>query len=630
MKTESSGPSAGRPFLRALISSAMTAAFLNLAASLLDHPRAFESPAALVLPFLAGFAAWLVLAALVLGGLGRVGRWLGLEPASLRAALALALVLAAGLSPPVEVVLRDASSERAAVVWSLAVGLVLASATACHALAGRAGEGLRRAARLAPVPAALALLALWLVEYGPPRAPAARPPPARPGAAHELPPVLLITVDTLRADRVLGNGPRVPTPALDELAADSVVFENARAAAPWTKPSLATILTGLSPLVHGTTTRRARLPAGVETLAERLRAAGYATAGLGLNAHLEPAFAFDQGFDEYRFPARLEHGIALGAKLLERLDPARFPELFPSTEAIADAAVEWLRAQRQRPFFLWVHVLDPHWPYEPPAAWLEQPAREPRVWGAPATVTDVQAGNTKLGARDRERVSELYAGEIRYVDAQIARLIATLRELDLYQDALVVLASDHGEEFWEHGRYEHGHTLYDEVLRVPLLFKLPGDGPRARLGAAVTTEALVPTVLDVLGVAHEPADFGQASLRSWWQAPEKAAEAALFATGTYYFGQKECVVFEGMKLVLELDTGRIELFDLDSDPRELVSLSSARRADVERGLALLADWRARSAARRAALGLREADEVEPGDELRRLLESLGYAGDERP
>jgi len=670
-------PRPARPLAAAIVSSALAAAFLNLGLSALDHPRALASAAALGLALGVGFAVLLVAGAALLGSLQLVGARFGLVPPALRAAAGTLLVLGAALAPLVEVGLREATRERAAAVLALAAGCVLASSAFVYALVARRGLALAGQGRAPGWPGALALgpavlgLALWANEYhvaGPAarvglglalliglglalRARRAASAPilaastllvllgALPGAmgametggagarpaTSDRPPVVLLTVDTLRADRLQGEA-RVPTPAIDRLAADSVVFTDARSAAPWTKPSLSTLLTGLAPTVHGMTNRRARLPDEVETLAERLARAGYLTAGIGLNAHLERAFRLDQGFQDYAFPARPDWGVALGARVLERLAPARYPELFPSTAAIADVAVDWLHAHADEPFFLWVHVLDPHWPYEPPPEWVDEPARAPRRWGDPTMVTNVQAGNTKPGAAERERVQELYAGEIRYVDAELARVLDALRELGLYERALIVFASDHGEEFWEHGRYEHGHTLYDEVLRVPLSFKLPGGGACEHVDAPVTTAALVPTVLDVLGLEFAPELLSARSLAPWWNAPGGAAAEPLFATGTYYFGEKRGVVFDGLKLVLELDTGRVELYDLAADPRELHSLAAARRADVERGLELIRGWDERCRALRERLGIDDAAQAAAGDEVDHAMRALGYAG----
>lgn len=616
-------PAQRGPLVRTALSSAWTAAALNLAVSLLGHPRALAELPALVLPLAAGFVACLGASFLLLGLGTLVAPYLRLERERLRGSLAGALVLAATLQPMVEVGLRDTTSERAAVLWSVSVGFVACAGFASYFLV-RARPA--RLVRWAPLVAPLVLVALWGLEFRGEHFGA--PWSARRAATSDLAPVVLLTVDTLRADRVLGaDAPRVPTPAIDALAADSIVFTRARSAAPWTKPSLATLLTGVSPLVHGMTNRRAQLPVELETLAERLRAAGYRTAGIGLNAHLERAFRFDQGFDDYAFPARHAHGVSLGAKWLEHLAPARYPEVFPSTTAIADVALDWLDANGDQPFFLWVHVLDPHWPYEPPDEWVEHPERAPRRWGDPEMVTNVQAGNTKPGAAERERVAELYAGEIRYVDHELARIVAKLRELGVYERALVAFASDHGEEFWEHGRYEHGHTLYDEVLRVPLFLKLPGETPVQEIASEVTTEALVPTMLDVLGLAHDPEAFTSHSLAPFWRAPGTAMAEPLFAAGTYYFGEKRAVVFDGKKLVVELDTKRCELYDLTRDPQELHSMAAAEPEAVRRGLALLAERDETCRALRERLGIREEAGAAPSEELLDLMGQIGYGGE---
>jgi len=373
---------------------------------------------------------------------------------------------------------------------------------------------------------------------------ASKPPVMRPTAVVEGPPtVVLLTVDTLRPDFL--GGESSDAPAIAELFDDSQVFTRARSAAPWTKPAMATILTGLSPAVHGVTNRRARLADEIETLAERMQAVGYRTLGLGLNAHLEPLFEFSQGFDRYAFPARADWGVSIGAQVLERFDPHHFPRGFPSTQAIGDVAVDWIRQSVGEPMFLWMHVLDPHWPYEPPAEWTDVPAH-PRFghsWGDPETVTDVQAGNTKLGPDDREFVRELYRGEVRYADANVGRVIAELKRLGLYETALIVFASDHGEEFWEHGTFEHGHTLYDEVLRVPLAFKLPGEGG-GMFDVPVSTESVTPTILDVAGLAYDPDKFQAESLAPHWRM-SNLDDQPLFSTGTYYFAEKQAVVFDG-------------------------------------------------------------------------------------
>ncbi|MEW6072905.1 MAG: sulfatase, partial [Planctomycetota bacterium] len=476
---------------------------------------------------------------------------------------------------------------------------------------------------------AVAALAAPLVEGRAARPPSrgAAPPPGGPRA------IVLVTVDTLRPDVLGGGEGAAATPAIDALYADSVVFTQARTAAPWTKPSVASILTGLSPLVHGATSRRTRLPGEVKTIAESLREAGYVTIGVGLNVHLERLFHFAQGFDEYFFPARDDYGVSLGARLLALLDAGRFPALFPSTTAVTDRVLERLAALGEGPFFLWVHVLDPHWPYEPPPDFAPPPDPASRIggrWGEHETVTSVQAGNVKLGAADRARVRALYRGEVEYVDANLGRLLDWLRRAGIYEDALIAFTSDHGEEFWEHGRFEHGHSMYDEVLRVPLAIKRPGSAAHAEIAAIVSNESLTPTLLDLAGCGEGAGPFTSPSLAGWLDpaAPDPPVEP-IYGAGTYYHGEERAVVFDGLKAVLDLETGRVELYDLRADPEERQSIDALRPDDVQRALELL---RARSEAAQALreeLGIAE-EAVEVGDAASRRLRSLGYAGAEGP
>jgi arylsulfatase A-like enzyme len=442
--------------------------------------------------------------------------------------------------------------------------------------------------------------------------------------------VVLITVDTLRLDFVEGERAE-PTPAIDSLLADSVVFENARSVAPWTKPAVATLLTGLSPLVHRTTSVGDGLPEEVRTIAEYLRDAGYHTVGIGLNGHLDPSFNFHQGFDRYQFPARGDYGVSFGSMLLSRLLPNRYPEVRVSTEGIADVVVDWLRSNRHEHFFLWMHILDPHWPYWPPPAFAPPVCEDASIddfWGDWDVVTEVQAGIVKLDDREKDRVRELYRAEIRYADANIRRLLDALKELDLYDGSLIAFASDHGEEFWEHGRYEHGHTLFDEVLRVPLSFKLPGSRFKTRIGTPVSTESLTPTLVDLLGLEPPGHGFSSPSLQGYWN-PEVAPEplTALFANGTYYYGEKMMVLLRGRwKYVVEADTGREELYDLLDDPGELGSLASSRPELVAEADALLAKRIASSDGLRRALRIEKRSAVQVSDGLRARLRALGYAG----
>ena len=661
--------------------SSLAATFLNVGASTLDHPRALAEPSALFLPAAAGAALFLV-AQLPLLLVARIvdRRWQWHAPAW-GAAVGTLVCVAGVLAPIVTALARDADGERGLALWGMLAATAAASGLASFVLSTRAHSiGAGAAAAAMPLVALEACFGLWYTEFRMPGSGSLERAGAllgvfaacvatllllrkllRPGSsaiaglvfvvlaggailslkgpadvvAMKTPgsgapkAVCLITVDTLRPDMLGGGENAAVTPAIWALMEDSVVFENARSAAPWTKPAMASILSGLSPAVHGVTHRRTRMADEVEMLAERMKALGYNTMGLGLNAHLEPLYNFRQGFDRYAFPARDDWGWSAGAQVLAWLDPDTYPALFPTTRAIADVATEWIREAADEPFFLWMHVLDPHWPYEPPEEWMqgEPHPRFGRSWGDPETVTNVQAGNTKLGPEDREFVRELYRGEIRYADAEVGRVIDTLKELGLYEESLVVFASDHGEEFWEHGTFEHGHTLYDEVLRVPLAFKLPGAEHAGAVETPVSTVSVLPTMVELLGGEYEPSELSGRSLQGLWRG-DGAEERPTFSTGTYYFDEKQSVVHEGWKLIRKLELDQYELYDLTADPEELDSRYYLKEAAGRRNelKALLVDWEERSRALRERLGLTDAA-VEVDDDAAARLERLGYAGE---
>jgi len=691
-ESQSQGGSQLGNFAAGLLASSLCAAFLNLGMSAFDHPGAFRFFPALFLPLaltLGIFAG----AYLLLWGVATLPlRRLGASSASIAVALGTFSSLLALLWPVVAVLRREVAWKSGLVLLALVALTLLTASLAALLLSdrwrGRPWVRSRAAALIlaAPLGAALALLLAWCLAYPLSASNAAarllvsgafaligagtisallmlsaRLPVLRilaglfllviaspvlegfPNHGANPPPssveddrpqiVVLITVDTLRLDFVEGERAE-PTPAVDSLLADSVVFENARSAAPWTKPSVATLLTGLSPLVHRANSIGVGLPEEVKTVAEYMRGAGYHTVGIGLNEHLDPSFNFHQGFELYQFPARGDYGLSFGSMLLSRLRPNRYPDLFVSTEGIADVAVDWVRSNRDKHFFLWMHILDPHWPYWPPPAFAP-PTREDTsiddFWGDWETVTNVQAGNLKLSDGDKNRVRELYRAEIRYADSNIRRLLDALKELDLYDGALIAFSSDHGEEFWEHGHYEHGHSLFDEVLRVPLAFKLPGSRFKTRIGAPVSTESLTPTLVDLLGLETQAHGFSSPSLQGYWN-PEVDPDPpeALFANGTYHYGEKMMVLLRGRwKYVVEADTGRRDLYDLLDDPGELQSLASSRQEVVAEADTLLAKRIASSDGLRRALRIEDLPTVQLSEKLRARLRALGYAGSDQ-
>ena len=289
------------------------------------------------------------------------------------------------------------------------------------------------------------------------------------------PPLVIVSIDTLRADAMGCYGySRNTTPRLDRFARDAVVFEQALSAAPWTLPSHATMMTSLFPSVHRADTYRSRIPRRVLTLAEVLRERGYDTRAVTSHLLLSRIYGFDQGF-----------------YTLEMLGGARASE-------VTDAALSWVRRRdRRRPFFLFAHYFDPHADYDPP-----EPFRERFAIPYDGSVTgrreDFIEGISEK--KDFEYLRSLYDGEVAYTDREVGRLFDGLRELEIFDSALVVLLADHGEEFGEHFSLEH-HTLFEEVIHVPLILKPPAGGgwTPGRVDRVVSLADLAPTVLELIG-----------------------------------------------------------------------------------------------------------------------------------
>jgi len=299
------------------------------------------------------------------------------------------------------------------------------------------------------------------------------------------PNVIVYLIDTLRADHVSAYGyERDTTPTIDALAAESIVFENAYAPSSWTHPSVGTLFTGVLPSRHGAKRPDQRLRPDLVTLAGVLRSHGYATHGFTCNPAIDPVFGYDRDFDSYARYGEMKEGSQISL--------------------VHDPVEAFLRERAERdddqPLFLFVHVCAPHEPYAPPAPF-----------------------DTRFAARDEtpaEHQRALYDGEIAYSDAEFGKLLDNLHALGLFDDSVFVLLSDHGEEFGEHGRWLHGRSLFEEVLRVPLVVRLPGaaHGGR-RVEARATLADVLPTVLSVVGIAPPDHLDGLDLTASWLGKP---------------------------------------------------------------------------------------------------------------
>jgi len=323
-------------------------------------------------------------------------------------------------------------------------------------------------------------------------------PPSRV-APLDAPPIILIMVDTLRADHLSCHGYQGgSTPNIDRLAADGTRYTNAFAQASWTRPSVAAILTSLYPSSHGAVNKADVLGDSVETLAEALQAHGYHTVGLANNANVTEAFNFQQGFDAYEYlaPELFFHASESAADLTLykqlRVMRERFlwrrkwvRNYYQPAEVVTGRALEIIARERDQVFFLFLHYMDPHDPYFAHPFNGEGVARVATPSPDPASAKEIE---------------RLYDGEVAYLDEHLGRLFDGLRAQGLYGRALIVLTSDHGEEFFEHGGWWHGTTLYDEQINVPLIVKPPGRAGGGRVaGGLVRSLDIAPTLLAAAG-----------------------------------------------------------------------------------------------------------------------------------
>jgi arylsulfatase A-like enzyme len=383
---------------------------------------------------------------------------------------------------------------------------------------------------------------------------------------------IVYLVDTLRADHTGVYGyARQTTPELDAFARDAVVFEAAVAHASWTKPSVASILTGQLPGQHRAVQLRDPLDPAQVTLAQRLDAAGFATSAAIANSVIYgEESAFDRGFDLF---AGLHGDDDTRSKLV-------------GADVVVDRALAFLHARRGLPGFLYVHTMDPHVPYAPPApfdrlfephATPEHPGRDPR--------TDYKE------PLDRQRIVAQYDGDIAFGDREFGRFLGELKRAGLYDDALIVFLADHGEEFLERGHWFHGRTLFDELVRVPLVVKLPGGrGAGARVAQQVQGIDVVPTVLEAMGL-EVPRELRGRSLQRTLAGgePPRPALAEISHRGFVAHGVRS----EDEKYIRRFSPDDDELlFDLRRDPGEQASLAAERpervrlrKAQVEAGMA---------------------------------------------
>ena len=439
----------------------------------------------------------------------------------------------------------------------------------------------------------VALLA-WVAACSPAPDPGFDAAPAGGRARH----VLLLSIDTLRADRwgCLG-GTRGLTLFLDVLAERGTLFTAASASAPWTLPSHASMLTGRHPHRHGAARDDARIARDVPTLAGELSRAGFHTAALVNSLFLGRRHGLARGFDEF----------------------AEIPERPKAGRLILERATDWLERRRNEPAFLLVHLYDVHSPYEPAPPFADAlPAYDGPADGSTGQLLAHRSGRVPLAAAGLEHMQRLYDAEVAELDALLADVFARLRARDLLDDTLVVITSDHGEEFGEHGGVLHGRTLYQELLHVPLLWLGPGVPAGVRRGDPASHVDLMPTLLAALGL---PSPGGLDGVDLFAPGAEQGGRL-VFAGADHNNAEPDTLRMLGdgrFKLVWDRLDGTHRVFDLQRDPGETVDVA-AERPEVAAYLTARLEVLATDGQSGAPI------DTPSDDELQRLRE-LGYLGD---
>lgn len=444
------------------------------------------------------------------------------------------------------------------------------------------------------------------------------------------PNIVLITVDTLRADHLSSYGYRLmETPQMDRLAREGVRFARAIAPSSWTLPSLVSIQTGNDPVVHGQMTDDSLLSAEITTAAEALREHGYQTAAFVTNAYVRAKKGLAQGFAVYQHAEDQRFAPTFnGLSLYKFLLPIRAAT--HAAEEVTRRAIRFLQRERSEPFYLWIHYIDPHVPY---GDWYvnEHPAYDRDYGGETgraitiAQLQEMMSGRVVPPPAEIRHWNACHDAEILYLDRQLGRLLDELDRLGLSENTLTILTADHGEEFWDHDYLCHGNTLYREVVHVPLLARWPGRlEPGRTVGATVSLLDIAPTLFAAAGAPAPPGMQGM-DILPLTQAASGINDRTVFSSLKLQQNNMRSAHTDRYDLIHDLGRGETLLFDAQADPEQRHNLAAGQPEVVEELSARIEQWFAGCERLRGELlpggG---AGRIELDEQLRRNLKNLGY------
>jgi arylsulfatase A-like enzyme len=402
------------------------------------------------------------------------------------------------------------------------------------------------------------------------------------------PNVILISIDTLRADHLGTYGyDRTTSPNMDALARESAVFLNTYASSPWTLPSHVSMLTSLSGLNHQVYYREEKMDPALLTLADLLRRKDYFCSAITGGAFVSPIFGFSKGFDSYEIR---------GADFRDN----------DQTEQCFEGVSRWLDDNAGKNFFLFIHTYQPHSPYHSPAPYNEMFLRKNPKRLSFDVLTDLSKGLfMKLADADRQNIMGLYDGEIRYTDEKLIKpLVEKLQQIGIYERTMFIITSDHGEQFYDHGSWNHGNFLYEDVLKVPLIIKFPDSKFHGRNSSTIVRVIdILPTILEELGIDFDEKSFDGQSLLMILNGKEKEDRIFLAdmadpndTAASSRFPQRIAMNSGRLKIILNREFRKeyldslperppsvppIELYDIRADPAEKMNIAD-KMADLVR------------------------------------------------
>jgi arylsulfatase A-like enzyme len=427
--------------------------------------------------------------------------------------------------------------------------------------------------------------------------------------------IILVSIDTLRADHLGSYGySRHTSPNLDELAKDSVLFKNVYAQSPWTLPSHVSILYSLNSASHQVYFKDQKIDDSLPSVSSYLRKSGFLTYAFTGGGFVSGIYGFSKGYDWYDEPVKGKHG---------QLRPDESCELFKYT-------ADWIKKNKDKQFFLFLHTFQTHGPYDCPPPWNEAFLDKTAKWKrfALRIYLEKMGYSHPFKPEEIRNIMGLYDGEIKYTDeALIKPLISFLKELEIYDHTLLIITSDHGEEFADHGGWEHGHALYDELIRVPLIIKFPGSQFKGkRINTICRTIDIMPTLLEFTSTEFKKNQLDGKSLRDLIL--EKERNDRIFISDLAHKNLLDpcpaMMATNDNKLKLILDkaskgTKGLELYDLSKDPNETKNILQKELKSARALLEFINDYYSEKFRIQ-----RKIEKVYLDKELKEKLKALGY------